>query len=445
MTKYSDKTLIESTGPNIYNEAKKLIPGGTQLLSKRPEMFAPNLWPSYYKKAKGYHIWDLDNKKFIDMSIMGVGAAILGYANKFVDNSVIKQLKYGVQTTLNSKKEYDLAQKLVDLHPWFDSARFARSGGEAMTLAVRIARATTNRNKILFNGYHGWFDWYLSSNIADSNALDQHLMEGLSPVGVDTSLISTSSSFTNNEIDILESKFNMSEVAAIIIEPARGVQVSSNILEKLRNICDKNGIVLIFDEITSGFREEVGGIHKRMKVKPDMAVFAKSMGNGYAISCVIGTKAVMTNAENSFISSTNWTECIGPTAALSTIDILESTNAHETINKNGLKIKKIWENIFINEFKLSAKISGVNSLPVFNLNIDGINQLELETFLTIELLKYGILGFKQFKPSTVHNNEAFNYYENSLYSIIHDLVKKDFNFKLNSPVRHSGFQRLTKE
>ena len=154
-------------GIKLWNKAKKIIPGGTQLLSKRSEQFLPEQWPSYFKKAKGVEIWDLDGNKFIDMSLMGVGACILGYADDDVNDSVKKIIDKGTMTTLNCPEEVELAELLLHLHPWADMVRYAKTGGEAMAIAVRIARAYTRKDTIAFCGYHGWHDWYLSANLAD--------------------------------------------------------------------------------------------------------------------------------------------------------------------------------------------------------------------------------------------------------------------------------------
>ena len=176
------------SGQKLYQSAKKMIPGGTQLLSKRPEMFAPEIWPAYYSKAKGSKVWDLDGNKYIDMSIVGIGANILGFADKDVDKAVINSVKKGVSSSLNCPEEVELANILTDLHPWADMVRYARSGGEAMALAVRVARAHTNRDIVLFSGYHGWEDWYLSSNLQSRKNLNNHLLKNLVPAGVPNSL-----------------------------------------------------------------------------------------------------------------------------------------------------------------------------------------------------------------------------------------------------------------
>ena len=160
------------TGQALYRKARTLIPGGTQLLSKRPERFLPDLWPAYYSKAQGAMVWDLDGREYLDMSILGAGACVLGYADPEVNQAVIEAVQQGSASTLNCPEEVELAALLCELHPWAQMARFARGGGEAMAMAVRIARAFTGREQVAFCGYHGWSDWYLAANLSDTQALD---------------------------------------------------------------------------------------------------------------------------------------------------------------------------------------------------------------------------------------------------------------------------------
>ena len=292
------------TGKEIYSRAKSLIPGGTQLLSKRPELFSTN-WPAYYKSAKGVKITGLDDTVYTDMSIMGVGAAVLGYADDYVDEAVIRTIKNGVQTSLMSPAEVELAEILLDLHPWFEGVRYAKSGGEAIAIAVRIARAATGREKVFFSGYHGWHDWYLSANLADCSALDGELMPGLSPNGVPRSLRGTSYPIDLNDIvsSIKNAQADPSDIACIIIEPARGEAIGKEVLNHLREYCDKHNIVLIFDEITSGFRSCVGAMHRLGETKPDMAILAKGMANGYPLAAILGIGSIMDAAQKTFISA----------------------------------------------------------------------------------------------------------------------------------------------
>ena len=436
--------LANSKGPKLYSRAKTLIPGGTQLLSKRPEMFAPDIWPAYYAKAKGCRVWDLDGREFIDMSIMAVGACILGYADDDVDNAVIEAVRNGVNSSLNCTEEVVLAEALLDLHPWFDMVRYARSGGEAMSIAVRIARAKTKRDTVLFNGYHGWTDWYLAANLADESGLDGQLMPGLQPCGVPRGLKGTAIPFNLNDIESLRATIRgkESEIAAIIIEPSRKEDSSIANLQALRDIASELGAVLIFDEITSGYRMCAGGIHRRYGVYPDMAVFAKSMANGYAMSAILGTEKVMQAAQSTFISSTNWTDRVGPTAALATLKKYQATQADKHIMDIGEKTKIIWRDTAV-KTGLSITVTGLPTLAAFAFNSD--KSQELNTRFVIEMLRRGFLGFRQFKPSLAHGKAELAQYAIAVHEVF-KLIKDSSNSEiLSSPVAHTGFHRLTKE
>jgi len=389
------------TGPALYREAKRLIPGGTQLLSKRPEMFAPDVWPSYYSRAKGSTIWDLDGNEYTDMSIMAVGACILGYADDEVDEAVREAVARGVNTTLNCPEEVELAREMCLLHPWFDMVRYARGGGEAMSMAIRIARASTGRDLILFSGYHGWGDWYLAANLADDSSLDGHLMPGLRPNGVPRGLSGTAVPFLVEDIESLKEacRGREEEVAAIVIEPARAHEAPVEYLSALREVASELGAVLVFDEITSAFRMCAGGIHRRYEVYPDVAVFAKSMANGYAMAAVLGTEAVMQAAQTTFISSTNWTENIGPAAALATLRKYKRERVEDHIIPLGTGAKEVW-NRAAKVSGLQVSTSGIPTLAGFSF--DHPSNRAMTTRYVIEMLKKGFLASNQFKPSFSH-------------------------------------------
>lgn len=441
---YTLSQLKNSKGIHLYNQAKKLIPGGTQLLSKRPEMFAPDVWPSYYSRAKGSRIWDLDNNQFVDMSIMSVGACILGYADDEIDDAVIKSIKNGVNSSLGCKEEVELAEALIDLHPWFGMVRYARSGGEAVAIAVRIARAYSNRDIVLFSGYHGWNDWYLSANISDEKNLDGQLMPGLKPNGVPRGLKGTAIPFEPSNIQSLKDKIKGKEknIAAIVIEPARGEEASLDYLKDLKSFAEELGSVLIFDEITSGFRMCAGGIHRNYKIYPDIAVFAKSIANGYAMSAIVGTEQVMEAAQTTFISSTNWTDRVGPSAALATINKYRRESVEKKLINVGNKVKNIWLKA-ANLNKINITLSGLPSLASFSF--DDKNSNIMNTIFTIEMLKYGFLGFRQFKPSFAHNDKEIDTYEGAVLDIFKFLSENKNNLSLNTKPHHKGFARLTKE
>lgn len=440
----TEDSLINGSGQSLYAYAKKIIPGGTQLLSKRPEMFAPDLWPSYFSKAKGSKVWDLDDNKFLDMSIMGVGACILGYADDDVDNAVKEAISNGVTSSLNSPYEVKLADKLIELHPWFDMVRYSRSGGEAVSLAVRIARAKTKKDVVLFSGYHGWSDWYLAANLADDKNLDGQLMPGLEPNGVPRGLAGSAIPFEFNNMEALRKLIKGKEktIAAIIIEPARGEDASIDYLKDLKELSKELGAILIFDEITSGFRMCAGGIHRKYKVHPDIAVFAKSMANGYAMSAVVGTSNVMEAAQSTFISSTNWTDAVGPAAALATINKYIKTNTQDHIIKIGDMTKKIWNDAAINN-DLNINISGLPTLGAFSFNHD--MPIHMNTRFVVEMLKHNILGFRQFKPSLAHDVDDLKTYELAVNDVFKKLASISKEELISTPEAHTGFSRLVKE
>jgi glutamate-1-semialdehyde aminotransferase len=431
-------------GQELYKKAKSLIPGGTQLLSKRPEMFAPDVWPAYYKKAKGCRVWDLDDNEYIDMSIMGIGANILGYADDDVDNAVIEAIKNGNSSSLNCPEEVELAELLTELHPWAQMVRYARSGGEAMAIAVRIGRAFTNRDIVLFSGYHGWQDWYLAANLGENDALDGQLMPGLEPKGVPRGLAGTTLPFYFQDVQNLSEtiKGKEKQIAAIVVEPARGEEVSFDALQQLKDFAGEIGAVLIFDEITTGFRMCAGGIHLKYGINPDMAVFAKSMANGYAMAAIIGVERVMQAAQTTFISSTNWTERIGPTAAIATIKKYIKENVADHIIGIGNAVKKIWQEK-ADKHHLDVHVSGIPTLVHFAFKND--NNRGLMTFFTIEMLKHGFLGFHQFKPSFAHTMQEVELYAEAVDEVFALIAETEPENLLSTPVAHSGFHRLTRE
>lgn len=276
-------------GQELYLKARALIPGGTQLLSKRPEMFLPEQWPTYYARAKGAETWDLDGRRYIDVSHFGVGACVLGFADADVDRAVMEAIAAGTMSTLNCPEEVELAELLLELHPWAEMVRYARCGGEIMAVSIRIARAATGREKVAFCGYHGWQDWYLAANLSEEHALDGHLLQGLEPAGVPRGLTGTMLPFHYNDLDefrALVAKHG-DDLAAVVMEPARSKGPAPGFLEEIRATTRTLGAVLLFDEVTSGFRLNTGGIHLTMGVVPDLAAFAKALGNGYAMAAVI--------------------------------------------------------------------------------------------------------------------------------------------------------------
>lgn len=431
------------TGQKLWKRAKQIIPGGNMLLSKRAEMFLPDLWPAYFSKAEGCAVWDLDGNRYLDLSIMGVGTNILGYAHPEVDDAVRGAIAAGNMSTFNCPEEVYLAEKLIELHPWADMVRFARSGGEANAIAVRIARAASGRDKVAICGYHGWHDWYLSANLGDDDSLDGHLLPGLEPRGVPRNLRGTVFPFNYNNYAELEALVNAHDIGVIKMEVVRNKGPEDNFLQKVRKLATDRGIVLIFDECTSGFRETFGGLHKKYGVEPDMAMFGKALGNGYAITATIGRREVMEAAQSTFISSTFWTERIGPTAALKTLEVMERARAWDTITDTGTQIRKRWQAL-ADKYRLPINHWGLPALTGYSF--ESKDALAYKTYVTQEMLAKGFLASNCVYVSTAHTPEVVDAYFEALDGIFAAIREcedgRDVQTLLKGPICHSGFKRL---
>lgn len=432
-------------GQDLYKKAKKLIPGGTMLLSKRPEMFLPEHWPSYFQKAKGCNVWDLNGNKLLDMYIMGIGTNSLGYGNDAVDNAVRKVIDNGNMSTFNAPEEVALAERLVELHPWGDMVRFARTGGEANAMAVRIARAAAGKDKVAICGYHGWHDWYLSANLAEKDGLGGHLLPGLDPEGVPRELKGSVIPFNYNNLDEITSIVNNNpDLGVIKMEVSRSSGPNPGYLEGIRKLCDKHNLVLIFDECTSGFRETFGGLHKKYGVEPDMCMFGKALGNGYAVTAVLGKRAVMEAAQKTFISSTFWTERIGSAAALATLKEMENKKSWELITRRGKQITERW-NSLADKYDVKLNTAGLPALTSFS--VDSEDWLKYKTYITQEMLKKGILSGHCVYVCTEHTDDVIDRYFEAFEPVIEKIAQFEngelsVDEYLEGPVCHGGFKRL---
>tara|TARA_B110000027_G_C16120095_1_gene302344 strand:+ start:752 stop:2044 length:1293 start_codon:yes stop_codon:yes gene_type:complete len=424
-------------GIRLYKYAKKIIPGGTTLFSKRSELHLPGKWPAYFSKAKKINIWDIKSEKYLDM-FCAVGTSILGYSNDRINKSVKKNINKSNLTTLNCVEEVSLAKQIIKHHPWSSMAKFTRGGGEANALAIRIARSFTKRKNVAFCGYHGWHDWYLSANINSKKNLDEHLMSGLNYDGIPENLKNTSFPFPYNNFEYLLKLINQKKIGIIKMEVMRNIKPKDNFLKKIRNLCNKKKIILIFDECTSGYRENMGGIHLKFKVNPDMAIFGKALGSGYAINAIIGKRQIMKKAENTFISSTFWGERIGYTAALSSIKEFKRLKIFKKIENNGKLLKSIWLDLS-KKYNVPIKVMGTNAIPSFEFCS---NHLQRKTFLTQEMLKNKILATNMIYITIYHNKDNIKKYVKILDKIFYDISKKNIKNILKSKVCFKPINRV---
>jgi glutamate-1-semialdehyde 2,1-aminomutase len=430
----------------MQGRAKERIPGMTQLLSKRPDQFSLGVWPGYYSKAKGVEVWDLDGNKYIDMSIGGIGANILGYADDDVNEAVIKAVRDGSSSSLNCPEEVELADLLCEMHPWAEKVRYARCGGEAMAVAVRIARAYTGKDKVAFSGYHGWHDWYLSANLGTENALGEHLLSGLAPRGVPRGLTGTALPFRFNQIGELREIVakHGKDLAAIVLEAIRDDAPQADFVNEIRSLADQTQAVFVVDEISAGFRLNSGGAHLIYGIKPDIAVFSKAMGNGYPIAAIIGKGKFMDAAQRTFISSTMWTERIGPAAALATIKKHRALDAGKHLVAVGKQVQEGWTRL--------AKKHGLNihaggMFPISHFSFEYEDAQALKALFIQLMLEKGFLATTAFYAMVAHSSRHAESYLQAVDEVFGVMAKViasgDVAGKLKGKPAMAGFKRLT--
>ena len=432
-----------SLGQKYWKRALNIIPGGNMFFSKRPEIFLPNRWPTYFKKAKGYRLWDLENKILSDFSYMGVGTNLLGYSNSEVDRFVLSKIKNGNVSTLNSLEDILLAEQLIEIHPWSEMVKLCRTGAEAAAIAVRISRVYNGKNNVVVCGYHGWHDWYLAANLKNKNNLNEHFIQGIGAEGVHKNLKNTIYKFSYNDFESLKKIIEINKnISAIVMEVKRNLEPKKNFLRNVRNLANKHNIVLIFDECTSGFRSCIGGLHLKYKIEPDICLFGKALGNGYPINAVIGKRDIMKEANKTFISSTFWSERLGPSAALKTIEIMKRDKTYNYIESFTKKIKKLW-NATAKKNKIKIDIEGMDGIPIFNFKHK--NNIYFKTYLTQQMLKKRILATNAIYLSISHDEKLLKLYKEILDEVFFDIQNcisgnKDINKILEVPVSKTSMR-----
>ena len=393
----------------MFKEAERLIPGGSQLLSRRPIRFAYGVSPIFAERAKGAYFWDIDGNKYLDMT-MAVNTAILGYCDPDVDKAVMKQIKKSTIFSILHPVEVELAKEIIKVVPCAEMVRFGKSGGEADAVAIRIARGFTGRDKVVFCGYHGWHDWYIAANLESPDTLNKHLLPNVPTKGVPKCLKGTAIPFEYNNLaslkEVLEK--NKKEVACIIMEACRTTLPQKGFLEGVKELAHRYGALLIFDEINTGFRLALGGAQEFYGITPDIAVFGKDIANGYPLTAVVGRRDVMQASKDMFISSTFWDDTSTMAAGLVCIRKIKKEKVIEHIWKMGEYYVKGCKDI-VQKLGIKAELKGLSCMTsiVFDYEdksfVNGLNTLYCQ-----ELAKRGIFAGGYFPVSFAHKEEEID-------------------------------------
>jgi glutamate-1-semialdehyde 2,1-aminomutase len=382
-----------SKSNDLYQRAINAIPLGSQTFSKSAMQYVKGVSPLFIESGKGSIVQDIDGNEFIDY-IMGLMPVVLGYQDPDVDAAIIKQLGSGITFSLATELEVLLAERLIDLVPCAEMVRYGKNGSDVTTAAIRLARAHTGREQIAICGYHGWHDWYIGTTARD--------------IGVPESVKSLSFTFPYNDADALGDMLaaDPEGFAAVILEPTSGVEPEAGFLERLRELTFKYGVLLIFDEVVTGFRVDLGGAQKYYGVTPDLATFGKSMANGMPISAIVGQREFMRTMDDIFFSTTFGGEALSLAASLATIDKLEASNALPRISNLGSRISARLDELLIkHDLEEHFRVSGADWYPIFSSKKSHISDITINSLLRQELVANGILALPSLHLCLAHDNQ----------------------------------------
>ena len=392
----------------LYARALGLIPAVTQTLAKGPGQYVKGVAPKYLRRGKGAYVWDADGNQFLDYT-MGVGPLSLGYCYDAVDAAIRKQLEDGITFSMMHPLEVEVAELLREVIPNAESVRFSKTGCDVTTAAVRLARAFTGRDKVLCCGYHGWHDWYIA--VTDRN-------KGIPQVSRDLTY-----TFNYNDIQSVIDSID-AETACVILEPVVFEAPRENFLHKLKEVCQRNGTLLIFDEMWSGFRLALGGAQEYFGVKADLACFSKAVANGMPISILTGRQDVMQLLEKEvFFFTTFGGEALSLAAAKATIEELRDKKVPEYLARVGNMIKEAYNAIAARLGMDYTKCSGFGCRTIVTFDASAGNPLEIKSFVQQELIKRGIL-WSGFHTISYSHSDADIDYTISAYTEILPMVQK---------------------
>ncbi len=431
------KRLNLKKSDQIFRKAIKVIPYGSQTYSKGVKAFSDGASPKFLAKGKGCEVWDVDGNKYIDY-VMGNQPLILGYADQDVNRAVTKQLNLGSTFSVSNKLELDVSELMIKHIPGAEAVRFGKNGADANSIAVRMSRAITKRDHIAFCGYHGWHDWFIGTT--DLNAGIPKFNEQLAH------------SFSYNDIASLNKIFKRykDKIACVIMEPItvagpksspngstkwKDFNSKKNFLTEVKDLCKKNGALLVFDEVVTGFRYDMGGAQKMYEITPDLSCFAKAMSNGIPVSAITGKKKYMKYLESTFFSFTYGGDCVGLAAAKACINKLEKKNVIDHLYKVGRKLKNGMNNIIeMHGLSELLECSGYPCRTVMTIkNYKKYSKpLIVKTLIQQELMKRGVLWSQYHSMSYSHKNShietSLNAFEDS-FKILKKIVMNNKNIE----------------
>ncbi|MCW8995183.1 MAG: aminotransferase class III-fold pyridoxal phosphate-dependent enzyme [Psychromonas sp.] len=395
----------------LYKKALNLIPATTQTLAKGPQQNVKGIAPKYLVKGKGSHVWDVDGNEYLDFN-MGIGPLSLGYAYDKVDEAIKKQLEDGITFSLMHPLEVEVAELLNKIIPNAESIRYSKVGADVTTAAIRVARAYTKRQKILCCGYHGWHDWYIS--VTDRNA------------GIPQAVQDLTFTFNYNDIQSVMDSID-EDTAAVILEPFVFEAPKDNFLQKLRDICTKNGTLLIFDEMWTGFRIALGGAQEFFNVKADLATFSKAVANGMPIAILAGRKDVMKVLEKDvFFFTTFGGEALSLAAVIATVNEIKEKNVPAYLAKQGKKLKDGYNQIAKELEMPYTKCIGYECRSLMTFDASAGNPLELKSLVQQEMIKRGILWGGFHNMSFSHSDKDVEYTLKAYKNVL-PILKKAVN------------------
>lgn len=370
------------------------IPLASQTFSKSHQQWVRGVTPLFIERGRGARIWDIDGNPYIDY-VLGLLPIVLGYCDPDVDAAIRDQLDKGIVFPLASTLEAELAERLIRLIPSAEMVRFGKNGSDATTAAVRLARAHTGRDRVLLAGYHGWHDWYIGTTTRD--------------LGVPAAVKALSGTFRFNDADALEKALTADPdgIAAVVLEPAGAATPAPSFLERLRELTQRFGVILIFDEIVTGFRVHLGGAQARYGVTPDLSCFGKAMGNGMPISAVVGRAGIMRGMEDIFFSGTFGGECLSLAAAIATIDKLEREDVPARLSILGERLTGMF-NAVAAEAGLAdvMAIAGEGWWPRIAWKSAPVEQKLLVSLFRQEVVAHGIFMGASFNLCLAHDSDV---------------------------------------